>query len=717
MVAPSFNDRIASIKRTKLEFNQEKINRNGTYDNDDHGWIPFPDQIHYDKVLEEKSGLCTGMDAVSKTFVNYLNAHPVYIHPMSAFAGAWAGAVDVGGPWRPEHCLDELEEECKKYNILMRGIYAMNHVGGDLKIGLDLGWGGLLKKIRHYREFNQPISTEFYDGEERIVIALQNWIGRHIDYAREQAATETNPFIRQNLVEIAEMNEWLIDNPPRTLREAMQFLTWFQSIDRMYFMNGSLGQLDELLRPYYETDIAEGRIKDDDEVVWYTACLLFNDTHYSQIGGEHPADGHDIASQMSFLLLEGMHRLNIPSNIAFRVHDQLNEDLFDKCVEYLFEDGTGVCYSCSGGLNKGFMRSGYPEALARMRAKVGCNWTALPGIEYCLQDVTRICLAKPLLLALEDVMSAEDEKSMESLWERYTWHIRRSCDLIKDGLDWHLEYKHLNKPEIILNLFAHGPIERGMDMSHGGVDIVNMACDATALATAADSFAAIEQFVIQSKRLTWNELYNALQNNYSGMEDIRLMLKTVQRYGAGNTRADFWAKRISDLYSAIMGDEPTKKGYKVLPGIFSHGSVFMHGKNLPATPNGRYASDPISHSADPDPGFLPGGGTAPTAKANAVAGVTCISGNSTPLQIDIDSRLAQEMGGRDIIKAYIKTFNDMGGTLMNINVVSKQKILEAHKDPDKYPDLVVRVTGYSAFFKSLSTEYRQQVVDRWIAQD
>jgi formate C-acetyltransferase len=165
-----------------------------------------------------------------------------------------------------------------------------------------------------------------------------------------------------------------------------------------------------------------------------------------------------------------------------------------------------------------------------------------------------------------------------------------------------------------------------------------------------------------------------------------------------------------------MGDEPTKNGHKVLPGIFSHGSVFMHGKHLPATPNGRYASDPISHSADPDPGFLPGGGTAPTAKANAVAGVTCVSGNSTPLQIDIDSRLAQEMGGREIIKAYIRSFNDMGGTLMNINVVSKEKILEAHKDPDKYPDLVVRVTGYSAFFKSLSEEYRQQVVDRWIAQ-
>ena len=73
------------------------------------------------------------------------------------------------------------------------------------------------------------------------------------------------------------------------------------------------------------------------------------------------------------------------------------------------------------------------------------------------------------------------------------------------------------------------------------------------------------------------------------------------------------------------------------------------------------------------------------------------------------------MGGIENVKAYIRTHDKMGGTLVNINVVSKEKILAAHKDPDLYPDLVVRVTGYSAFFKSLSPEYRQQVVDRWLA--
>ena len=127
------------------------------------------------------------------------------------------------------------------------------------------------------------------------------------------------------------MNEWLVDSAPRTLREACQFLAWFQSIDRMWAAGGALGQLDELLRPYYEADVAAGRITDDEEVVWYIASLFFNDTHYSQIGGPAP-DGHDLTSRMSFLILEAMHRLRIPANLAVRVHDRLDPELLRQAV-------------------------------------------------------------------------------------------------------------------------------------------------------------------------------------------------------------------------------------------------------------------------------------------------------------------------------------------------------------------------------------------------
>ena len=193
------------------------------------------------------------------------------------------------------------------------------------------------------------------------------------------------------------------------------------------------------------------------------------------------------------------------------------------------------------------------------------------------------------------------------------------------------------------------------------------------------------------------------------------MLKNIPRFGTGGTRADYWAKRVSELWTHLVKDKPTSDGFNVIPGLFSHGIVAQLGKNIGATPNGRHAHAPISHSSNPDPGFMPGGG-APTAKSNAVAAVQPGWGNSAPLQIDFDKHLAKEYGGLEAVEALIKTHNAQGGTLININVISKEQILEAHADPEKYPDLVVRVTGYSAFFKTLSPEYRQQIVDRILAE-
>ncbi|MBM3241831.1 pyruvate-formate lyase [Candidatus Poribacteria bacterium] len=722
----TYQQRIDALRQTKLEHTELKLKQRGYFDIDDHGSIPWPEPIPFKAKPNHPSGGCYGAKCIGENFRAWLEVHPVYIHPMSALAGAWVGSPPGLGGWKPEDRPTHLYPLHQKYNIISTGIGAMNHLGPDMKIGLDLGWGGILKKIRDYRERNRPTDTSFYDGEEAFVLGVQTWIKKHVIKAREMAAApplsppytggKEGGWVGDNLLAIADMNEWLVEGAPRTLREACQFLAWFQSVDRMWGCGGALDQLDKLLLPYYEADKEAGIIVDDEEVVWYIASLLFNDTHYSQIGGPAP-DGHDMTSRMSYLILEAVHRLKIPANIAVRVHDGLESELLRKSVQYLFEDGTGPCYSCSKGLDEGYAKNGVPIQLARMRAKVGCNWTALPGIEYCLQDVTRLCLVTPFLHAFNDMISdSTKQNTIESLWDGYVHHLGISVDTIKRGFDWHIAHQADNSPEIVLNLFCHGPIERGLDVSAGGVDIYNLTLDGVGLATVADSFAAIEQRVVKENRLTWEELAQHLTNDYAGAENVRLMLKNIPRFGTGGSRADWWAKRVSDLFTHLVKDTPTPNGFNVIPGLFSHGIVAQLGRNVGTTPNGRHAHAPISHSSNPDPGFMPGGGAAPTAKANAVAAVQPGWGNSAPLQIDFDRHLAKEYGGLRAIESLIKTHNAQGGTLININVISKEQILEAHADPDKYPDLVVRVTGYSAFFKTLSPEYRQQIVDRILAE-
>ena len=711
----SYFERIHLLAKRKLEHNRRKMEIYGSYNVDDHGFVPWDEPIPFERVSNHADGGSYGARCIGENFYRWLSVHPVYINPNSSLAGAWVSFIPKVGGWPEEDRAIHLAPLHKKYNIYAPGIGSANHLGPDMSIGLELGWGGLLDKIRYYRNFNQPVNTDFYDGEEDFVLGMQVWIRRHVDEANRMAAEENDPALRQNLLEIADMNEWLVDNPPRTLREACQFLAWFQSVDRMWGAGGALGQLDELLRPFYESDLEAG-IHDDEAAIWHIASLFINDTHYSQIGGPAP-DGHDLTSHVSFLILEAAHQLKIPINLAVRVHENLDPKLMRRTIEYFMQDGTGPSFSLSGGLDKGFARNGFPLPLARMRAKVGCNWTALPGIEYSLQDVTRQCLIFPLLIALEELVAdPEAPRTMDELWRRYVDHLSVSVATIKEGFDWHMSHQAKNRPEIVLNLFCHGPIERGLDVSEGGVDIVNLSVDGLGLAVAADSFAAIEQRVIDEQRLNMEELVEYLHSNYEGAERVRLMLRNIPRYGSGNSRADDWALRISKAYCDLVKNTPTPDGFNVIPGLFSHGEVVTYGKKVPATPNGRLSGGMISHSSNPDPGFARDGSAAPTAKANAVARTQPGWGNSAPLQLDVDSHLLQEIGGIEALEALIKGHNAMGGTLINLNVISKEQILEAHADPSKHPDLVVRVTGYSAYFHSLSPEYRQQIVDRYLGQ-
>lgn len=714
-VKNNYAKRIEELAKTKVKHTELKIKKNGFFDIDDHGYIPWDEPISFKRKSNHPSGGSYGMKCIGENFHSWLEVHPVYIHPMSAIAGAWVGTIPEVGGWRPEDEPKHLYPTYRKYNVVYTGIGAMNHIGPDMRIGFELGWGGLLKKVRHFRNLNRFADSSFYDGEENLILGIQEWIRHHVEKAREMAMVESNEEIRNNLIQIADMNEWLVEGPPRNLREVCQFIGWFQVVDRMWALGGALGQLDELLRPFYEEDKAAGI--DDEEVIWIIASLFFNDTHYSQIGGPAP-NGHDVTSPISFLILEAAHRLKIPANLAVRVHEGLDPGLLRRAVKYIIEDGTGPSFSCSKGLDDGYMKNGVPRSIARMRAKVGCNWTALPGIEYCLQDIMRLCLVSPFLHAFYELVDdPEKPKTMDALWDLYVHHLENSVDNVKLGFDWHLEHHARNSPEIVLNLFCHGPIERGLDVSEGGVDVYNLTCDGVGLATVADSIAAIEQRVVNEKQISLENLKKALDENFAGAEDIRLMMKSIPRFGSGGSRADWWAKRVSKLFTRLVKDKPTPNGINVIPGLFSHGIVHTLGKNLGATPNGRFAHDPISHNAEPDPGFAADWSAAPTAKSNAVAAVQPGWGNSAPLQIDIDRGLINDHGGIEAIEALIKGHNLLGGTLVNLNVISKEQILGAHKDPERYPDLLVRVTGYSGYFRSLSPQYRQQVVDRFLGLD
>jgi len=512
---------------------------------------------------------------------------------------------------------------------------------------------------------------------------------------------------------MAEANEWLIGNPPRNFLEACQWIAWFNMASRTYNRDGAGCQLDTVLWPYYIKDVKEGHL-DDEKAKFILACLLLNDTHYYLIGGPDK-DGKDITNRLSFLVLEAAHLLKTSVNLTIRVHRGLDERLFNRGLEILLEDKRGYPrFSGDDSLVNGFIKHGYPIELARQRVAVGCNWTSLPGVEYTLNDLIKINFAKVFEVAFYEYTSNEGCKSVEGLYDIFKYHLEKAVECVAEGIDFHLKYQHMNAPELLLNLLSHGPIEKGLDASNGGVDYYNIGVDGCGLATVADSFAALEQRIEREGVLTWQECEKVLKSNFEGIEGekIRHMLLKSEKFGQGNSLGDRWAKRISLLFTDTVISKRTPGGRLMIPGLFSWANTVSLGKQVGATPNGRLALTPISHGANPDPGFRKDG--ALTAMAKAIASVQPGYGNTAPFQLELNSTIINDENAVEKIGAVIKTHFELGGTLVNINVVDAEKLKEAYKDPNKYPNLIVRVTGFTAYFVALSREFQEMVINRII---
>jgi len=253
-------------------------------------------------------------------------------------------------------------------------------------------------------------------------------------------------------------------------------------------------------------------------------------------------------------------------------------------------------------------------------------------------------------------------------------------------------------------------IEKGLDISQVA-ELYTIGVDGAGLAVVADSFAALETRVEKEKVLSWEQVYDSIKNNFED-ERTRLILNSTPKYCSGGSAADNWALKLTDTWVKSIKAQEMPKGRTLVPGWFSWARTIEYGKAVGATPNGRRAGEPISHGANPNPHFRNDG--APTAQSNGIASVQCGYGNTAPLQIEFDPHVKADEKGIDTVLNLILTHFKRGGTLININVLDGEKLMEAHKNPDLYPDLVVRVTGFTAYFASLSPEFRQLVVDRFL---
>lgn len=733
----SYADRLKSMRETKIRHTLEKRKQNGYTDLDDFGTVPISEGYRVEPWYNSTNGSFYGYDGMCENFCRVIDAHEPYIDPMEMLCGRWRdmlvnyrGDLHYMPDWLKNNLknlefikngatnqwskrwdeqrfpYDDLKPLQEKYNITT-GIDGDAHFACDYRIGFELGFGGFLDKINKYREVN-PDKKDFYDAEERCVKAIQRFIQRHIDKAAELIESETRPEIKESLVKMKEVCENIKENPPKTFHEACQWTAFFNCASRIYTRDGAGFQLDGLLYPYYEQDVKAG-ILDDETAKFLIANLLLIDPHYYQISGVDEND-KDMTNHLSYLVLEAADSINIACNLTVKMHENCDREFVRKAVYYLIKNKNAWPRFCNDkSLADGYMRNGIDKKTARERIAVGCNWMCVPGKEFPMNDTVKINIAKVMEEALKDLRN-EEKRSTERLFELYEEHLKKAIEVTAAGINLHLDHQWEVTPELIMNLMMKDSIERGEDISQCA-ELFTVGIDGAGLAVVADSFGALEDRVEKEHLLSWDDMFEALDNNFEN-ERTRLILNSAKKYCSGNSSADEWAKRLTESWVGLVKAQEMPEGRQLIPGWFSWSRTIEYGSKVGATPNGRRAGEPISHGANPNPHFRQDG--APTAQSNGIASVQCGYGNTAPLQIEFDPDVKADEKGIDIVLNLIETHFKKGGTLININVLDSDKIMEANKNPDLHPDLVVRVTGFTAYFASLSPQFRQLVVDRFL---
>lgn len=715
----TYDERIALLRARKIEQTKEKAAAGGA-DEDDYGLIE-QNVFRYKLKPNHPNGSIYGYKAWQENYCSLLAQHPIYVDALDAFSAKGFLFLERLRPqdkkWNPDYPYDDLQAIFDRYQIIS-GINNCHHFTPDIQIGLDIGWGGTLRKLKEQKALHDESHAEFYDAEIAVVEAVIAFINRAGDEIEALACQEQNKQLSENLHEMAAIDHRISTEPPKTFREAIQWSNWFSMISRTYNRGSAGGQLEDLFNPFYERDIKAGLLTDE-EAVFYLACMFLQDSRYWQLSGPDSHD-NDTTCHLSYLALDAADKINIACNLTIRMHDKIDPEFFRKSVEYLFKNKQGwPRYSSDKALMEGFMRCGYPKELARRRVAAGCHWMCIPGMEYTMNDTVKVNMAKVFEVAYDEMMANADsvEPSIDVLWELYRKHLKIAVDATGRGIIHHLTYQTKSQPELILNLFQHGLIEKGVNITDGGANYYNMCVDGSGLAVVADSFAACEQRIDREKRLTYAELTKYLDADYdcANGEYVRQMMLRSERYGGGNTLGDAWAVRVSKLWTSLVRDlveqhKDNPKQVNFIPGFFSWSNTILLGSLLKATPNGRKRGEPINHGANPNGGFRKDG--AVTAMCNSIAAIQPGYGNTAPVQLEVDPGIANDAEGVGKMCAMIRGILDSGNTLLNINIIDAKKILEADKDPMKYPDLVVRVTGFTAFFAMLSPKFRKLVVDR-----
>jgi len=267
------------------------------------------------------------------------------------------------------------------------------------------------------------------------------------------------------------------------------------------------------------------------------------------------------------------------------------------------------------------------------------------------------------------------------------------------------------RPTPLLSILVGGCLAKGVEVNAGGATYNSTGFQGVGLADVADSLAAIDQLVFQERRLTFGALMAAVDANFEGQAELRdRILNKVPKYGEDAGRAEHYARLVGDLFAQIVRHYENPRGGPYAPGFWTMTTHVGFGRRLGALPSGRRAGQPLGDGISPANGADRRGPTA-SMLAAARAGGAHIA-NGCCLNEKLDPSFVKGEAGNGIVDGLTRGYFAAGGMQVQYNVLDAATLIDAKQHPERYRDLVVRISGYSAYFNDLTEAMKDELIGR-----
>ena len=587
----------------------------------------------------------------------------------------------------------------------------------------------------------------FFQASLLTLEGMSAYMKRLGDLASEMAVSADGER-KKELVEIADNCYALMEKKPENFWQGLQFI-YFILVGCLMEGNGpsySPGRVDQYLYELYDQDIASGRLTVQKalelieafyiktaETTWFlseNAVMYFAgyQPFHSLIVGGVSKHGKDVTNELSYLFLTAKMdvKLHGPS-VCARVHQQSPED-FILHVAKLARLGTGfpAIYNDEVAVKMMLLSGGTMEE-ARNYQMVGCVEPFIGGKMAKWSDGGHYNFASAMEFVLTNGRSMMNDNRLLGLQTGNPEEM--SFEEIKQAVKDQLEYMikaisicaNVNEkvcaeltPYPFVSTLLDGTYRTGKDLTAGGVKYtIGPALIGTGIADLVNSLSAIRKHVFEDETITMHELIKAIENNFEGYEDMRLMLQnTTPMYGNDIEEVDELAGEMTDFAYDVISSCKSWRGPHFISGLYPVSSHVPHGLVVGALPYGRLAGKALADGCSPNGGTDHDG---PTAVLKSVSKVNHeVHTSGTLLNMRLDPTSVEGDLGLKRISQIIRTFVDLNIYHIQFNVVSSEVLRCAQEKPEDYKSLIVRVAGYSAYFTELCREMQDDIIHRTI---